>query len=93
MPNLSLGLGNNALKAQGAFTLNNSPQGQQTLNDFVGGKGTTLSIAGYGQSTNVASLLQAFQSLNISVVLPGLNASLLSSAALKGNYYDYFVTL
>lgn len=84
LPNLSLILGNNSLKASGAFTPNDTPQGQQTLNDFVGGKDTVLNIAGYGGSTKVASLLQAFETINISAVLPGLKSQLLSSAALKG---------
>jgi hypothetical protein len=84
LPNLSLAMGNNSVAAIGSFTPNNSPIGQQTLDEFVSGKDVNLSIAGYGQSTNVASLLQAFETLNISVILPGLNTSLLSSAALKG---------
>jgi hypothetical protein len=88
LPNLSLALGNNTVSAVGSFTPNDSPQGQQTLNEFVGGKDVNLSIAGYAQSTNVASLLQAFETLNISVVLPGLNSSLLSSAALQGTWVD-----
>lgn len=84
LPNLSLVMGNNSLTASGAFTPNNSPLGQQTLDDFVGGKDVTVGISGYSQSTNVASLLQAFESLNIGAVLPGLKSQLLSSAALKG---------
>lgn len=84
LPNLSLGLGNNSVTAVGSFSPNNSPLGQLTLDQFVGGKDVDLSIAGYSQSTEVVSLLQAFETLNISVVLPGLNASLLSSAALIG---------
>jgi hypothetical protein len=86
LPNLSLAMGNNTVTTIGSFTPNNSPLGLQTLNEFVGGKDVNLDIAGYDQSTNVASLLQAFETLNISVVLPGLNASLLSSAALEGTY-------
>ena len=42
-----------------------------------------LDIAGYGGSTNVASLLPAFESLNISATLPALKTSLLNSTALK----------
>jgi hypothetical protein len=90
LPNLSLAMGNNTVTAVGSFTPNNSPLGQQTLDEFVGGKDVNLNIAGYSQSTNVASLLQAFETLNISVVLPGLNTSLLSSAALEGNYLAGF---
>lgn len=84
LPNLSLVMGNNSITASGAFTPNNSPLGQQTLDDFVGGKDVTVGITGYSGSTNVASLLQAFESLNISAILPGLKSQLLSSAALKG---------
>ena len=83
LPNLSLPLGNNTITAIGSFTPNNSPLGQQTLDEFVGGKNVNLSIAGYSQSTKVDSLLKAFETLNIRMVLPGLNSSLLSSAALK----------
>lgn len=55
-----------------------------TLDNFVGGTDVDVTIAGYGGSTQVASLLQAFETLNISVVLPGLNSSLLESGALIG---------
>ncbi|KAF7983257.1 hypothetical protein HWV62_22882 [Athelia sp. TMB] len=82
LPNLTLELGNNTVTAVGSFSPNNSPFGQQTLDQFVGGTDVDLAIVGYSQSTDIASLLQAFESLNISVVLPGLNASLLESAAL-----------
>ena len=84
LPNLTLNLGNNTPIASADFSPNNSPLGMQTLNDFVGGNDTALTIAGYSSSSNVASLLQAFESLNISVVLPGLKTQLLSSAALTG---------
>jgi hypothetical protein len=93
LPNLSLVMGNNSLTALGSFTPNNSPLGQQTLNEFIGGKDVSLNIAGYSQSTNVASLLQAFETLNISVVLPGLKSSLLSYAALTGIYRPGFATV
>lgn len=43
-----------------------------------------LSIAGYSGSTNVSSLSQAFNTLDIGAVLPGLKSSLLSSASLEG---------
>ena len=84
IPNLTLSLGNNTPTASADFSPNNSPLGLQTLNDFVGGNDAMLTIAGYSSSSDVASLLQAFESLNISVVLPGLQTQLLSSAALKG---------
>ena len=84
LPNLTLNLGNNTPVASADFSPNNSPLGMQTLNEFVGGNDTALIIAGFSSSSNVASLLQAFESLNISVVLPGLKTQLLSSAALTG---------
>lgn len=78
---------------------NNSPQGMQTLNDFVGGTSeqfldmfgfefndvtdVELAIVGFSGSTQVASLLPAFESLNITATLPGLNSSLLSSGSLE----------
>jgi hypothetical protein len=45
-----------------------------------------LNIAGYSGSTEVASLLQAFESLNIAVTLPGLKTNLLGSAAVESKY-------
>jgi hypothetical protein len=39
MPNLVLQQGNNHVSAVSTFEANNSPQGLQTLNDFVGKKG------------------------------------------------------
>lgn len=84
LPNLSLALGNNSIAATGAFSPNGSPLGQLTLDQFVGGTDVDLAITGFSGSTEVASLLQAFETLNISVVLPGLKAPLLSTAALIG---------
>lgn len=71
----------------------------QTLSDFVGGTGerfldifgfefndaidVELAIAGFSGSTQVASLLPAFESLNITATLPGLKSSLLSSGSLE----------
>lgn len=43
-----------------------------------------LSIAGYDESTDTASLLEAFKTLKIDVVLPSLKTNLLDTAALKG---------
>ena len=65
---------------------NDTPQGLQTLNQFVGGTNVEVSIAGYSQSTAIQSLLQAFESLNISATLPALKTNLLDSASLKGTY-------
>ncbi|KAH7926942.1 hypothetical protein BV22DRAFT_1007914 [Leucogyrophana mollusca] len=83
MPNLTLNMGNNSLYSTSNFQPNNSPQGMQTLNDFVGGQDVALAISGYGGSTQVPSLLPAFESVNISATLPGLNSSLLSTGALE----------
>ncbi|KAI8977823.1 hypothetical protein BD414DRAFT_466746 [Trametes punicea] len=83
MPNLTLKMGNNTLNAQGSFQPNLSPQGLQTLDDFVGGNDVQVAIAGYGNSTLVTSLLQAFEGLNISAVLPALKSKLLESASLE----------
>ncbi|KAL0580357.1 hypothetical protein V5O48_000210 [Marasmius crinis-equi] len=83
LPNLILERGNNSLAAKSTFAANDSPQGLQTLNEFVAGKDVQLSIAGYDGSTQVVSLLQAFKTLDIDVTLPGLNSTLLQSAALK----------
>ncbi|KAF8586733.1 hypothetical protein K439DRAFT_1631457 [Ramaria rubella] len=83
LPNLSLAMGNNTMAATSAFVANDSPQGLETLNDFVGGKDVLLDIVGFSGSTNVQSLLQAFESLNISTTLPALTSSLLESSTLK----------
>ncbi|KAG8213771.1 hypothetical protein J3R82DRAFT_10482 [Butyriboletus roseoflavus] len=55
----------------------------QTLNDFVGSIDVELAIAGFSSSMQVASLLPAFESLSITVILPGLKSNLLSSASLE----------
>ncbi|KAI0370690.1 hypothetical protein BV20DRAFT_966193 [Pilatotrama ljubarskyi] len=83
MPNLTLNMGNNSVSAQGSFKPNLSPQGLQTLDDFVGGKDVQVAIAGYGGSTVITSLLQAFEGLNINAVLPALKTKLLNSASLE----------
>ncbi|CDO73852.1 hypothetical protein BN946_scf185016.g9 [Trametes cinnabarina] len=83
LPNLTLNMGNNSLHAQGSFQPSLTPPGLQTLNEFVGGTDVQVSIAGYSNSTLVTSLLQAFEGLNISVVLPALKSKLLNSASLE----------
>lgn len=83
LPNLTLYMGNNTLSSTAYFEPNNSPQGSETLNNFVGGKDVELAITGYEGSTQVESLVPAFESLNITTILPGLNTSLLSSGALE----------
>ena len=42
-----------------------------------------VAISGYSQSTGVASLLQAFESLNFTANLPALKSKLLQSASLE----------
>ncbi|KAF9245017.1 hypothetical protein BU15DRAFT_85819 [Melanogaster broomeanus] len=86
IPNLTLYMGNNSLTSTADFEPNNSPQGMQTLNDFVGGTDVELAIAGFSGSTQVESLLSAFESLNITTTLPGLNTSLLSSGSLESKF-------
>ena len=43
-----------------------------------------LVIAGFSGSTNIASLVEAFGTLNVSVTLPGSNTSLISAGQLEG---------
>ncbi|KAI0631497.1 hypothetical protein C8Q77DRAFT_1218963 [Trametes polyzona] len=83
MPNLTLNMGNNSVTAQGSFQPNLSQQGMQTLDDFVGGTDVRVAIAGYGNSTAITSLLEAFEGLNITAVLPALQTKLLDFAALE----------
>ncbi|KAG1812612.1 uncharacterized protein BJ212DRAFT_460083 [Suillus subaureus] len=83
MPNLTMSMGNNSVHSTSAFDPNNSPEGLQTLSQFVGGQDVELNIVGYSGSTQVASLLEAFESMNITVTLPGLNSSLLSTGSLE----------
>ncbi|KAJ3567055.1 hypothetical protein NP233_g6616 [Leucocoprinus birnbaumii] len=83
LPNLDLRMGNNSITATSAFEANNSPQGIQTLNDFVAKKDVNLTIAGFDGSTNIPSLAAAFETLQIDVTLPGLKTDLLGSASLK----------
>ncbi|KAF9222628.1 hypothetical protein BS17DRAFT_802839 [Gyrodon lividus] len=83
MPNLTLYMGNNSLTSTSDFEPNSSPQGIQTLSDFVGGTDVELAIAGFSDSTQVESLLPAFESVNITTTLPGLKSSLLSGGSLE----------
>ncbi|EGO25193.1 hypothetical protein SERLADRAFT_448192 [Serpula lacrymans var. lacrymans S7.9] len=82
MPNFTLNMGNNSLTSSSNFEPNNSPQGLDTLNQFVGGNDVELAISGFSGSTAVSSLLPAFESVNITTTLPGLNSSLLTTGAL-----------
>ncbi|PPQ99716.1 hypothetical protein CVT24_009699 [Panaeolus cyanescens] len=83
LPNLTLAIGNNTIAATSAFEANNSPQGLQTLNDFISKKDVQLTISGFDGSTNIPSLAQAFSALSLDVILPALKTNLLNSAALK----------
>ncbi|KAF5351977.1 hypothetical protein D9756_007389 [Leucocoprinus leucothites] len=83
LPSLDLRMGNNSITATSVFQANDSPQGLQTLNDFVAKKDVNLTIAGFDGSTNIPSLADAFKTLQIDVTLPGLKTDLLGSAALK----------
>ncbi|EJD03283.1 uncharacterized protein FOMMEDRAFT_168292 [Fomitiporia mediterranea MF3/22] len=83
LPNLTLVMGNNSLVSTGIFEANNSPQGRQTLDDFVGGTDVNVQIGGYSGSTNISSLSQAFGSLSLGATLPGLKSQLLSSTSLE----------
>ncbi|KAG2037616.1 hypothetical protein BDR03DRAFT_1010660 [Suillus americanus] len=79
MPNLTMSMGNNLVHLTSAFNPNSSPKGLQTLSQFVGSQDVELNIVGYSGRTQVASLLEAFESMNITATLPGLNSSLLST--------------
>lgn len=83
LPNLNLLRGLNRLAVTGNFTPNDNAEGLATLDNFVGGKNTSLVISGYENSTHIASLLPAFEALTVQTVLPGLNVSLLNSTALE----------
>lgn len=41
-------------------------------------------IAGYSGSTKIASLQQAFETINMNATLPGMKTDLLTTAALTG---------
>ncbi|KAA1471743.1 hypothetical protein DENSPDRAFT_133322 [Dentipellis sp. KUC8613] len=83
MPNLTLSMGKNTPAVQGTFNPNNNDQGKQTLNSFIGGKDIEVMIAGYGESSNIASLLTAFETLKIGANLPALTTNLLAFASLE----------
>ncbi|KAG6891741.1 hypothetical protein C0992_006161 [Termitomyces sp. T32_za158] len=83
IPSLVLARGNNTFHATSVFDVNRNAQGQQTLNDFVGKKDVQLTIAGFNESTKIASLVEAFETLNIDVILPGLKTNLIDTAALE----------
>ena len=52
-----------------------------------------LTIKGYSNSTNIPSLLPAFETLSIDVVLPGLTSNLLDTAQLESMYFGCIVIL
>ncbi|KAF9562767.1 hypothetical protein CPC08DRAFT_361960 [Agrocybe pediades] len=83
LPNLTLIGGNNTINATSIFQASASPEGIQTLNDFVGKKDVQLVISGFDESTEIASLGPAFESLQLEVTLPALKTNLLESASLK----------
>ncbi|KAF9484472.1 hypothetical protein BDN70DRAFT_122528 [Pholiota conissans] len=83
LPNLTLLRGKNSVNASSIFDPNASPQGVETLNDFVSHKNVPLTISGYNGSTEIESLLSAFESLSIDVVLPALKTNLLNTANLQ----------
>lgn len=83
LPNLVLNMGNNSVPATAAFRPNDNAPGGQTLNDFVSGTNVVLNIAGFNNSTQIAPLLLAFESLNITATLPALQTSLVKSASLE----------
>ncbi|KAJ7251753.1 hypothetical protein B0H12DRAFT_1234031 [Mycena haematopus] len=72
MSNLVLNMGNNTVQTSSNFQANKSPQGLQTLDDFVGKTDVQLSIAGFDGTTQIASLAPALSTLNIGVTLPAL---------------------
>lgn len=82
LPNLTLSMGENDVKATGYFTANANDQSMQTLNDFVGKRDVVLSIGGYDSSTQVYSLSEAFGTLSVDATLPALQTDLLDTAAL-----------
>ncbi|KAJ7874667.1 hypothetical protein B0H14DRAFT_3551962 [Mycena olivaceomarginata] len=83
MSNLVLNMGNNTVQTSSNFQANKSPQGLQTLDDFVGKKDVQLSIAGFDGTTQIASLAPALKTLDIDVTLPALKTDLLDTAALE----------
>jgi len=50
------------------------------------GAETVITVAGYAGSTQIQSLLEAFDGLDLTTELPGLNSSLLRSASLEGEF-------
>ncbi|KAJ7497141.1 hypothetical protein FB451DRAFT_1457944 [Mycena latifolia] len=83
LPNLVLNMGNNSIQAKSTFEANKSPQGLDTLNDFVGKQDVQLSIAGFDGTTPIASLSAALKTLDIDVTLPALKTNLLDTASLE----------
>lgn len=53
----------------------------------ISGQDVEIAIVGYDNSTQVQSLLPAFESLNITTTLPGLKSSLLLSGALMSELF------
>lgn len=68
--------------AVGYFQANNNEASLNTLQAFVAGNDTALSISGFNGSTAVDSLTQAFMAIHLNTTLPGLKSKLLNYANL-----------
>ncbi|KAG2368054.1 hypothetical protein BDR07DRAFT_1391769 [Suillus spraguei] len=81
MPNLTLNMGNNSVRSTSAFDVCVEPL--PSREGIIRSPDVELNIVGYSGSTQVASLLEAFESMSITTTLPGLNSSLLSTGSLE----------
>ncbi|KAF8314052.1 hypothetical protein DL93DRAFT_2167525 [Clavulina sp. PMI_390] len=83
LPNLLLVEGTNTLSVSSNFTPNANAEGVATLNQFLNGIDTPLTISGFSGSTQLESLLLAFESLSVNTTLPGLATKIINSTKLE----------
>ncbi|GAA5897781.1 hypothetical protein JCM8208_000260 [Rhodotorula glutinis] len=82
LPELHLVTGAQEHAAVGYFQANNNEDSLNTLQAFVSGEDTALSISGFNGSSAVDSLTQAFMAIHLNTTLPGLKTKLLNYANL-----------
>jgi hypothetical protein len=80
--NLSLARGDNQKIASATFDPKSSDVGQNLLSSFVMGADNSVSISGYQNSTNIASLAGALGAVSLGSTLPGLKTALIQGASI-----------
>ncbi|KAL1915656.1 uncharacterized protein VTP21DRAFT_6415 [Calcarisporiella thermophila] len=85
MPNLTLNLGSNLVKARSLFDPKRDEAGTELLQKFLSGQPNTVSIFGYKDkpSTEVKSLNKGLSQIDLTTEMPGLQSKLVQSALVQ----------